>query len=153
MKLKRVLSDIKEDYFASVRSVMGDDVRELFVNPDRSELRDLIEETGDIYVRFIADKRKEKVYLSSSDVVHVDIAMSVGYSYNELHESDYLFAGTGIYKEGYVEVNYFGDTQKGERTIKRLSKEILEGNFDWMEKYPFKMDKMEEIARDFVDEV
>jgi hypothetical protein len=60
-------SQILEEYLTLLRQ--GDTGYTIFVNPDRSELREL----GDD-VRFIADAKKKKVYVWNAEILHDEIA-------------------------------------------------------------------------------
>jgi hypothetical protein len=148
---ERILKELKEEFYTNSESSITSKYREIFVNPSRKEIADLVEEYGRNTVRFIADKRKKKVYVAASDVFHSDIAKDVGL------EGYYFFmntfAGTGKFTQGKILVtdwtDYFNDEEDDIlRRLEELSWEIIEGDYDWLERYNFALDLIEGTARD-----
>lgn len=133
MKLKKILSDMKEEFYKGAESSVDiGEYREIFKNPTQQELNSLEEETGRYTVRFVAVKEEQNVYVASIDVFHEDIAYKIGIK--GIREALDNFAGIGEIYEGNVDVyglsdNYMDYSDKKEQ----LYKDIGEGKYDWLE--------------------
>jgi hypothetical protein len=67
-----ILSRLDEEYLTSF--TIRNKRTEVFLNPSRSEVSDFLKETREMFVRFIADRRNEAVYVwPGSYVLHEEI--------------------------------------------------------------------------------
>lgn len=149
--MSKSLREILEKFKGSSRSRVTGEYREIFVNPDRNELRDLISNYERDSVRFIADSGNENIFVSSGDVWHIDI----------LDEIEYLgrdsvfdtFWGIGDFVNGEIEINSFSDEYDGsilDRYLE-LCECILDGEYDWLKRYHFNLSEIKWIAEEEID--
>lgn len=150
-KLKCLLDNVKERWEGSTKSMQKNDYREIFANPTKQELRELedINNSDSNIIKFIAVKNKREVYVASYDVYHYKIAEEVGV------DSDYEmknFPGKGRIENGVVNVTVYSDALNFKKEMKYdekymeraevLYKEVLDGVWDWVEKYNFDLKEL-----------
>lgn len=154
MKLNQILKNLREEWESSTDSMQGGEYREIFVNPTKQELRDLEEFSGMSTVKFIADSDKREIYVTSSDVYHYKIAEEVGLNSNyEMTK----YSGKGNISGGLVEATAFCDALNFNRQLKyepdyleraeEIYSEIINGEYDWMEKYNFDLSVVKERSK------
>lgn len=154
MEILEQLDKLKEEFYTDARSVGTNSYREIFVNPSKSEVSDILDEEVRNNLRFIADKDRRKVYLAGGDVFHYIIARESGF------DEDYFFydtfAGTAKFEGGKVLAltwtDYLNDEDEDVlRRVEELSKEILAGEYDWMKRYNFDLSIIKGLARDEIE--
>lgn len=150
--LKKLLSEIKEKWYSGTKSNQNGDYREIFVNPSKSDIKD-IEEFGGFRFgngfRFIADKYKKKVYVGSGDVFHMTIAEEIGMDNHEMINEH--FAGIGKKDGNKIKANGFTDAYEisaFRESYANLCIEIIDGEYDWMERYNFNLKYIKDLAKD-----
>lgn len=159
MKINKILDRLQEKWYKETISSHNNDYREIFINPSINDILD-IEKYGGTRsdrlrtndVRFIADISKKNVYVTSADVFHNDIINEV----SELRgfPNDY-FSGMGeIRKSGSIHItdisDYLLDFEHKDDLIKQF-RLILEGKYDWMERYHFELGNIKIMASDYLD--
>lgn len=153
LELNKILSNIKEEWEVGGKLGVSSEYSEIFSNPEKNEIRDIMDMSGLDTFRFIADGERRKVYTASSDIYHYKIAEEMGLG------SDYefrMFSGKGRWDNGKVKVveyadslNYSDDLRYDPKYLERageLYKEVIEGEYDWMEKYNFSLDAIKEVS-------
>jgi len=109
----RLQSYLQEEYLTRISQVVRrgtDKSFEVFVNPSKKELRKLKTKDGDFVVRWIADVKKEKLYVWNGDGPLHDSAwlqINSGYLKKDIRKGS-VVAGIGV-REGNEWVNYEGD--------------------------------------------
>lgn len=145
--IRNILENLKEEFMTDSKSNVTGDYREIFVNPSRSEIRDLNE--TEITVRFIADKRNRDVFVAGEDVFHERIAKEIGMnSYEWIKE---CFAGVGSIVNGKIQPEDFTDAYHNESNMsdfKILLKDILTARYDWLERYNFDLYYINDVAEE-----
>ena len=141
MKINRILRILNEEWYTTVPDKSGEHV-DVFINPSRRDIKDALEgEIGRGYgeVRFVADGGNENVYVwnANTSLFHRTVIdeFSLGYVYK----------GIAKYDAGDLEVKV------GESNIEHddmLLMNILDGNYDWMERYNFDLS----IVKDYAEE-
>lgn len=124
--------------------------REIFVNPTPNEINDIIEYGGvreKDDVRFIAIKNSRDLYITSADVFHRTIVKEV----DELREGDAIknFSGMGSVNSDKIKVSYLSDLINNKATKGQkwdISKDLVEGEYDWLENYNFNLEYIKEKA-------
>lgn len=155
MRLKNILSDIEEKWIEYGKSVKGNQVGGVYVNPSRKDLVDIDEQNeyrDDI--RFVANKNEEEVYVAPGFILHSVIGRVMDYNLDILVML--MFLGIGELKNNKeIEVKQFGDNQrfdkKGERRAESISRDIISGKYDWMGKYHFDMNSVYNLAESKLD--
>lgn len=149
--LKQILSRIKEGWVDTVRGRGKSEYNDVFENPSRKEIKELKSQSERDVVRFIADSRKEKVYVVSLENFHVDIIEVV----DSLTRDSifHTFWGLGNISLGEIEISSFSDEYDGsilDRYLE-LCNNIIDGKYDWMEKYRFDLYEIKSIAKEEID--
>lgn len=159
MKLKDILSNIEERWVVGTRSDAHGAYREIFMNPDRNDIRDIEEFGGYRHgdnVRFIAVKDSQNVYVSSADVFHRTIAEEVD-DLLDIGGVTNNFSGMGNIEGSKIEVTDFSDVfiefEGYEMSFQTICEDILDGKYDWMERYNFDLGLIKEIAEDELEEL
>lgn len=77
--LKQILNKVEEEWVAGTKSTTRNEYREIFKNPSKSEINDILEFEGNKSnnIRFIAVKRTEDIYVTSIDVFHITIVYEI----------------------------------------------------------------------------
>lgn len=123
--IKAILENLHEQFAIGFEDHYGK-YHEVFVNPDKKEVRDASTVfNGEL--RFIADKDTKKVYISDSDVLHDDIQKQIG-TFRK-HYWD-LFSGIALVSGGKIQV---GSTNSNDEP----KQEVIMGDYDWLERYSF----------------
>lgn len=151
--LKEILSDIEERFVSDTKSTEGNDYREIFQNPSRSEFRDIVDFSGRRMgdsIRFIAVKESMNVYCTSADVFHRTMV-------REIDEIDRMegvygnFSGMAELEGGEVEVSHWSDVFEMEGYfpfLYELCEDLINGDYDWMERYNFDLSLIKDVARE-----
>ena len=160
--MKKILKNLKEDWVTGkkIKIQMGRDYREIFVNPSRRELKDIMDLANTDVFRFIADKGNQEIYISSADVYHYDMAKEVGLGSDyEIHH----LSAKGVWNEGEVKVVEFADALNYDRHLKfnekyhnraeELYEEIINGEYDWMESYHFDLEILKKKSEVWLEKV
>lgn len=119
MKLKKILSNIKEEWYDYVK-VRGKNV-EVFVNPSRKDIVEMGE-----FIRFIADGKEKKLYVTDAfdGALHAELYNEIGFNHKE------IIAGHFWYKKGKLML------VKDEKiTLFDNEESLLNEEWDWMERY------------------
>lgn len=138
-KINSIIESINEKWVKGTKSNNLNKYREIFVNPSKKELQEIVKDARYDSIRFIADGRRKKIYVVLYDVFHYTLAEEIGMS-----ESEFIyktFAGMGDVMMRGVEVDGITDylshsTAYLERYVE-LGEEILNGDYDWMKRYHF----------------
>ena len=131
MKLNDILKNIKEDWEVGFKH--QGIYKEIFVNPSRSELREL----GEKY-RFIAVKEEQNLYVANIEILHPILAKKI----NKYSSYVKYFAGMAIAERNKIVVEDFSDSyffQKYniEEYFLSVFEEVKNGEYDWIERYGF----------------
>ena len=142
MKLKDILSEIKEEWLSGTTATIKGKYREIFINPTSGELRD-IKEFGGVRegdnLRFIAMKGSQDVYASSADVFHRTIVEEIdGLVQEDIWEN---FSGIGnVDRNGMVNITGFSDfILKDKNYLYDVCTDIVNGEYDWLALHNFDM--------------
>lgn len=156
-KLQRILLELRkidEEFIEGLKSKNGK-YREIYVNPNREEINQIIADYDRDNVRFLADKGKNEVYVAAADVLHNDLADKLGDSrYKYMQYMMNAFPGNGKVKSGKIVVTrwtdlfFSSDDEDLANRLKELLKEILNGEYDWMEKYSFDLKEIKREAKE-----
>lgn len=153
MKLKKILSDIKEEWHTETQSSMDKEYREIFKNPTQSDIRDIIEYGGDRLgddIRFIADRRSQNVYATSADVFHQDMFEEIDEFTDDVKNR--IFSGIGDWNGRVIKISYFSDLLIEDETgLYVASRNVVEGKYDWMERYNFDLSDIKDVAEENVE--
>ena len=126
--LKTILSDIKEKYYDTekISGYFGDSYVELFKNPNRREIEDSLGKWDTI--RFYIYDGDVYIWDSGKSYLHHDFIKNLGLSN---HRGN--IAGQAEYRDGRLVVI--------ETTVmsEARSLDVLEGKYDWLERYYFDM--------------
>lgn len=135
--IKEELNLILEKFEAGIERSWSGKYREIFVNPNKKEIADIYDpdipdwHKGDI--RFIAILEEESIYVVAADVVHITMVDAIGLNRTNVAVD---FWGIGEIQQRNIVVTGFADTYTVEAK-NEMGKAILNGKFDWMEKYNF----------------
>lgn len=149
MKINKILNNLSEKFYKGGK-FRGEYV-EVFKNPTLDEIRSACEEDYN-YIRFVADKYKEDLYVWNGDILHMDIVKVVKeFNYSELKNK--YFACHGVLDGRNVHVSDEDLADMGSRECERVCLEIINGDFDWLDMYNFDIDVLRESAEyiKFVD--
>lgn len=157
MRLNEILEDIKEEFVIGFEPSSSVDYVEIFKNPTQQEMREVINNSENNYIRFIADKNKREVYITSAyRTYHDRMAKALG---NIDYEN--MFSGTGEFDGRVIK-----DIKMGNETYyaigEELADDIVKGEYDWLEEYnielsdykkKLKIDFSIEIREEYVDTI
>lgn len=150
MELKSILNKVEEEWVMGTKATRAKEYREIFKNPSKSELEDIIEFGGERLgsdFRFIAIKDGKDVYVSSADVFHITMTNEIeGLGSTDIYEN---FSGIADWNRGIVRVKHYSDFyyEEGfEKYLYKVSTDILEGRYDFLIKYGFDLSLIEEEA-------
>lgn len=153
--LKQILNKVEEEWVAGTKSTTRNEYREIFKNPSKSEINDILEFEGNKSnnIRFIAVKRTEDIYVTSIDVFHITIV----YEIDEFENSwDIVnnFSGIGeVFGGRKIEVSEKFSDYLYEYPNKLYNRcaEIVDGDYDWMERYNFDLSGVKEFMKSKID--
>lgn len=124
---KALALKIKGIYLKTIKPTMYGRTKEVdvFLNPSPSDVKD-IKNAGSTYVRFIADKRNQKLYIwGGSLAMHEDVGLSLGMRY--VH-------GTDDYIPGEADIEGFTLKLNNDYDLDLFLKLSHEG-WEWVKKY------------------
>jgi len=127
MKFKRYLS---ESFFKSFKDTQFGSYVEIFKNPDRQEMREVLDSQFQV-VRFIADSKTKSLYVFTSDVVMHPQVWPVISGKKDIYKNPSLIPGTAEY-DGSTFLVLADDI---ERLNNNQIKGILKKDWKWLEKY------------------
>lgn len=137
-KSQRLLEMLNEEWVTGIERSRGAETfyYEIFKNPKPSEIKDLLDQSRYYKgARFLADPKRKEVYVWSSDVLHSKVFEHMGYSVSFAYGK--FWAGTSDYFSGKFLVNK-------EELVKRVAKGLLDGDYDFMERYGFDLSLVKE---------
>lgn len=150
-KINEIVTKIDEKWIKGTKSTFKKEYREIFKNPSKEELLQLdelgIEKYGE-NIRFIAINKSKNIYVTSADVFHTSMKREIP----ELVPEDFTttFSGAGGFKRGKVEVTWWTDElndPKHERSLYNICKEVILGDYDWIERYNFELGLFKQRAK------
>lgn len=130
-KINKILTNINEKYYDTVKSRKRGNAVEVFKNPDHRESREALV-FGNNNLRFIVYDKSIYMWDAEHMYFHEDFVKHLGISLSRID-----FGGI-LYRAG------------GRLTVKKLDyhdkniDRILNGDFDWLSKYNVMMDKFKE---------
>lgn len=132
---------LDEKWDRTVRAKSGKHI-DVFKNPSRSDIKDALgDEIGGGYgeIRFVADRDYKDVYIwnANTSLFHIDVI-------NDLNLG-YVYKGIAEYNAGDLEVR-IGESNVEEDD--RLLLDILNGEYDWLDKYNFDLS----VVKDYAEE-
>lgn len=150
MKLNKILNNLKEEFVTSLK--YGGGYREIFVNPSRKEIMDILDSgegrRGDD-IRFIAVKGEKEVYVASADFLHTFIAKKGMYD-NSIFAIIGNFSGMGRVEGDEIVVTEISDEYKNDdESYTEMIYDVLEGEYDWMEKRRYGNFNLDKIKKRF----
>lgn len=144
MKLKQILSDIKEEFVTGFEDNYTDKYVELFRNPTRQEIEEIVDEEGNL--RFYTDKMLDNFYVWDGRVIHSVVASEIGVSLKVMQNE---LAGKGVWNGRSIEIESIYDINANDRV--RICKDILRGEYDFLEDHLVDLEGLKRIAKSFLD--
>lgn len=132
MKFKQYLKkDLSESFYKSFKDKQFGSYVEIFKNPDRQEMLEVMDRHFQV-VRFIADSKTKSLYVFTSDVVlHPQVWPVISGGKKDIYKNPNLLPGTAQY-DGNTWLVVADDI---DRLNKTQMKGIVKKNWHWMEKY------------------
>lgn len=142
MRIKSIIENINEKWDSTIQAKSGKYV-DIFKNPSR---RDIKEALGDIRsgygeLRFVADNEYKDVYVWNADTSLFHIKVIRGKNLGGIG----VYKGVAVYNAGELEVK-IGESNIDTDDILLL--DILDGEYDWLERYNFDLSVVKEYAKE-----
>ena len=127
MKLKTFVEEFVDRVVTTRRLKGKEEQYEVFANPTRKELSDIIEDKlyEDPTVRFIIDTNNKKIYVFDSELLHQTAANALDIPYDYKPKMDGYLFGIGNVTGGKIKISNYHETLIGREARKN----------EWLKKY------------------